>query len=224
MHLYRVALEAAHLGPCLEIGSYCGKSTVCIGTACRESGQVLFAIDHHRGSEEQQPGEEYFDPALFDPLSGRIDTFRLFCDTLSRAGLQDTVAPIVCRSELAARAWATPLSFVFIDGGHAYDTVLTDYRSWSPHVLPSGFLVFHDVFPDPSKGGQAPYQVLPPGPGLRSVSRNIPSSKAWPCSNENPEVFAGSFIFPTVQKACGSVAAKRVASSAVMTWNVCRSN
>jgi len=158
-HLYQVALEAAHLGPCLEIGSYCGKSTVCIGTACRESGQLLFAIDHHRGSEEQQPGEEYFDPALFDPLSGRIDTFRLFCDTLSRAGLQDTVAPIVCRSELAARAWATPLSFVFIDGGHAYDTVSADYRNWSPHLMPGGLLAFHDVFPDPSKGGQAPYQV-----------------------------------------------------------------
>jgi len=158
-HLYQVALEAAHLGPCLEIGSYCGKSTVCIGTACRESGQVLFAIDHHRGSEEQQPGEEYFDPALFDPLSGRIDTFRLFCDTLSRAGLQDTVAPIVCRSELAARAWATPLSFVFIDGGHALDTVSADYRNWSPHLMPGGLLAFHDVFPDPSKGGQAPYQV-----------------------------------------------------------------
>jgi predicted O-methyltransferase YrrM len=158
-HLYQVALEAAHLGPCLEIGSYCGKSTVCIGTACRESGQVLFAIDHHRGSEEQQPGEEYFDPALFDPLSGRIDTFRLFCDTLSRAGLQDTVAPIVCRSELAARAWATPLSFLFIDGGHAFDTVSADYRNWSPHLMPGGLLAFHDVFPDPSKGGQAPYQV-----------------------------------------------------------------
>jgi len=158
-HLYQVALEAAHLGPCLEIGSYCGKSTVCIGTACRESGQVLFAIDHHRGSEEQQPGEEYFDPALFDPFSGRIDTFRLFCDTLSRAGLQDTVAPIVCRSELAARAWATPLSFLFIDGGHAFDTVSADYRNWSPHLMPGGLLAFHDVFPDPSKGGQAPYQV-----------------------------------------------------------------
>lgn len=158
-HLYRVALEGARLGPCLEIGSYCGKSTVCIGTACREAGQVLFAVDHHRGSEEQQPGEEYFDPALFDPVAGRMDTFRFFRETLSRAGLQETVVPIVCRSELAARAWATPLSFVFIDGGHAYDTVLTDYRSWSPHVIPGGLLAFHDVFPDPSKGGQAPYQV-----------------------------------------------------------------
>jgi len=159
LHLYRAALEAAHLGPCLEIGSYCGKSTVCIGTACRESGRVLFAIDHHRGSEEQQPGEAYFDPALFDPAAGRIDTFRHFRDTLSRAGLQDTVVPIVCRSELAVRAWAAPLGFVFIDGGHALDTVSADYRNWSPHLMPGGLLAFHDVFPDPSKGGQAPYQV-----------------------------------------------------------------
>lgn len=158
-HLYQVALEAARLGPCLEIGSYCGKSTVCIGTACREAGQVLFAVDHHRGSEEQQPGEEYFDPALFDPVVGRMDTFRFFRETLSRAGLQETVVPVVCRSELAARAWATPLGLVFIDGGHAYDTVLTDYRSWSPHVVPGGLLAFHDIFPDPSQGGQAPYQV-----------------------------------------------------------------
>lgn len=159
LHLYRIAREAAQLGPCLEIGSYCGKSTVCIGTACRESGQVLFAVDHHRGSEEQQPGEEYFDPALFDYGAGRIDTLRSLRETLSRAGLEDIVVPIVCPSELAARAWATPLSFVFIDGGHALDTVLTDSNCWSPHVIPGGFLVFHDVFPDPSKGGQAPYQV-----------------------------------------------------------------
>lgn len=158
-HLYQVALETAHLGPCLEIGSYCGKSTVCIGTACREGGQVLFAVDHHRGSEEQQPGEAYFDPTLFDPAAGRVDTFRSFCATLSRAGLQDTVVPIVCRSELAARAWTTPLSFVFIDGGHAFDTVSADYRNWSPHLMPGGVLAFHDVFSDPSKGGQAPYQV-----------------------------------------------------------------
>ncbi|MCK7511502.1 MAG: class I SAM-dependent methyltransferase [Desulfobacterales bacterium] len=103
-----MALEAARLGPCLEIGSYCGKSTVCLGTACREAGQVLFAVDHHRGSEEQQPGQEYFDPALFDPAAGRIDTFRCFRTTMARAGLEETVVPVVCRSALAARAWADP--------------------------------------------------------------------------------------------------------------------
>ncbi len=157
--LYRLASEAAIRGPCLEIGSYCGKSTVYLGTACREKGQVLFSLDHHRGSEEQQPGEEYFDPQLFDPLAGTMDTFRFFRETLGRAGLEDTVVPVVCRSALAARAWATPLSLVFVDGGHALDTVQTDYQAWATHVMARGFLVFHDVFPDPSKGGQAPYQV-----------------------------------------------------------------
>lgn len=157
--LYRLALEAAPLGPCLEIGSYCGKSTVWIGTACREAGQVLFAVDHHRGSEEQQPGEEYFDPALFDPAAGRIDTFRHFRATLASAGLEDTVVPIVCRSALAARAWKTPLGLVFIDGGHSLATVTADCRLWSEHLLSGGLLVFHDIFSDPSLGGQAPYQV-----------------------------------------------------------------
>lgn len=158
-HLYRLAREAAPLGPCLEIGSYCGKSTIYLGTACREAGQVLFAVDHHRGSEEQQPGEEYFDPALFDPAAGRIDTFRHFRAALADAGLEDTVVPVVCRSALAARAWKTPLGLVFIDGGHALETVAADARLWPPHLVTGGLLAFHDVFPDPAQGGRAPYQV-----------------------------------------------------------------
>ena len=96
--LYAIAQEAGKMGPCIEIGSYCGKSTLCIGTACKETGSILFTIDHHRGSEEQQPGEEYFDPDLFDPRSGQIDTFREFRKTIAAADIEDTVVPIVCRS------------------------------------------------------------------------------------------------------------------------------
>ena len=158
-HLYYVALKAGRVGPCLEIGGYCGKSALYLGTACRECGQVLFSVDHHLGSEEQQPGEEYFDPGLFDPISGRVDTFRRFRDTIARAGLEDTVVPLVCRSALAARSWTTPLSLVFIDGGHSSKAVSTDYKVWSHHVMTGGFLVFHDVFFDLSKGGLAPYEV-----------------------------------------------------------------
>jgi predicted O-methyltransferase YrrM len=159
LHLYQVAAEAACRGPFIEIGSYCGKSTIFIGTACRENDQVLYAIDPHWGSEEQQPGEEYFDPELFDPRSGRVDTFPYFRETLRRAELEETVVPIVCASALAARGWKTPVGLVFIDGGHAYDTVLADFVGWSPHVVSGGYLLFHDVFPDPSKGGQAPWAV-----------------------------------------------------------------
>ena len=157
--LYETALEAARMGPCLEIGSYCGKSAVYLGAACKKSNSILFSVDHHRGSEEQQPGEEYFDPDLFDPRSGQIDTFREFRKTIAAADIEDTVVPIVCRSEIAARRWSTPLSLVFIDGGHALETVFADYNFWAGHIMAGGYLMIHDIFPDPAKGGQAPFEI-----------------------------------------------------------------
>jgi MMP 1-O-methyltransferase len=157
--LYRTACRASLMGPCLEIGGYCGRSTVYLGLGCRTNGGVLFSIDHHRGSEEQQPGQEYYDPELFDPATGRIDTFRLFRDTMEKASLESTVVAMVTKSEAAARMWSMRLSLVFIDGGHSYPTVFSDYTSWMPHVMPGGYLLIHDIFPDPNDGGQAPYYV-----------------------------------------------------------------
>ena len=116
-------------------------------------------MDHHRGSEEQQPGEEYFEPELFDVRAYQMDTFPLFRKTLDLAGLQDAVVPVVCRSEIAARAWKTPLGLVFIDGGHAFETALKDYQWWAAHIAPGGFLLIHDIFRDPKDGGQAPWRV-----------------------------------------------------------------
>ena len=157
--LYSIALEAGRYGPCLEIGSYCGKSALYLGAACRENHTVLFSIDHHLGSEEQQPGEEYFDPELWSPHGGTIDTFSLFRRTIERAGLQDVVLPLVCRSVVAARHWRTPLGLVFIDGGHAYPSVMADFLGWANHLVSGGFLLFHDIFTDAAKGGQAPFAV-----------------------------------------------------------------
>jgi hypothetical protein len=166
--IYDFALKAAQLGPCLEIGSYCGKSTIYLGSACKEVGGTLFSIDHHRGSEEQQPGEEYFDPDLLDHHSGRIDTFKEFRKTLKQADLEETVVPMVCRSHVAARQWAIPLGLVFIDGGHSHEAVHTDYQCWAKHLLPQGYLLIHDIFKNPHEGGQAPYKVykLALGSGL----------------------------------------------------------
>lgn len=158
-YLYWVADKAAAMGPLLEIGSYCGKSAYVIGSACREKEAVLFSIDHHRGSEEQQPGEEYFDPALFDETLSRVNTFPYLQQTLADTGLEDIVLPIVGNSEKAGKYWQTPLSMVFIDGGHTFEAALTDYTTWSNHIVPGGFLVFHDIFFDPNKGGQAPRKV-----------------------------------------------------------------
>lgn len=157
--LFDLALESASFGPCLEIGSFCGKSTLYLGAACKIKGVTLFTIDHHRGSEEQQPGQPYFDPELYDERTGLIDSFPVLRETLRNAGLEDTVVPMVTRSEVAARNWRTPLSLVFIDGGHSYETAWADYHSWSKHLVSGGYLIFHDIYPDPAKGGQAPYEV-----------------------------------------------------------------
>ena len=157
--LYEIALKASRLGPCLEIGSYCGKSTIYIGAACQTNNGILFSIDHHRGSEEQQPGQAYFDPGLFDSKTGRLDTFQEFRKALEKAGIEDTVVAMVCRSDVAARLWATPLSMVFIDGGHTAEAALTDYECWARHILPGGYLLIHDIFKDPAEGCQTPYHI-----------------------------------------------------------------
>ncbi len=161
--LYNLARDVAEVGPCLEVGSYCGKSTVYLGTACQETGNTLFALDHHRGSEEHQQGEEYHDPELFDESAGLFDTFREFRRTMARAGLEDTVVPLVAPSAVAAKHWATPLGLVFIDGGHSFEAAHTDYDSWAHRVAPGGILAIHDLFPDPAEGGQAPITIYRQG-------------------------------------------------------------
>lgn len=157
--LYDAALGVADRGPVLEIGSYCGKSTMYLGAACKQRGALLYALDHHRGSEENQPGWEYHDADLWDAEAGAMDTLPFLRRALRRAQLEDTVIPVVARSELAARHWNIPLAMLFIDGGHTREAAMRDYRGFSPHVLPGGILAIHDIFPDPADGGQAPYEI-----------------------------------------------------------------
>ncbi|GAA6151651.1 class I SAM-dependent methyltransferase [Pseudoteredinibacter isoporae] len=157
--LYQYAQQSCQLGPVLEVGSYCGKSTVYLGAACKGSRNVVYAVDHHRGSEEHQLGEEYHDPDLYDSSVELMDSFKAFRSTMRKAGLEDTVVPIVASSAVASRAWHTPLGMVFIDGGHSEAAAQTDYRSWVSHITPGGILAIHDIFPNPADGGQAPYNI-----------------------------------------------------------------
>jgi predicted O-methyltransferase YrrM len=157
--LYRHALAQAPTGALVEIGSYCGLSTLYLGTACREANGLLFAVDHHCGSEENQPGWEYHDEELWDTAAGRLDTLPTFRDTLLRAQLEDHVIPVVGRSARVAAAWQTPISFLFIDGGHTTEHAMNDYRGWTRHLAPAAILAIHDVFPDPADGGRLPFEI-----------------------------------------------------------------
>src|SRR5579864_2808346 len=157
--LCETAAAYAATGPVLEVGSYCGKSAIYLAAGAREAGQKVITIDHHRGSEEHQPGWEYHDPELVDPAAGRIDTLPRLRATLVAAGLEDDVIAIVGRSTDVARLWRTPLGMLFIDGGHTDAAAQADYEGWTPWVAPGGALAIHDVFPDPAEGGQAPFLI-----------------------------------------------------------------
>lgn len=159
--LYEAATRAAAtgLGALLEIGSYCGKSAIYLGAAARRAGTVVFTVDHHRGSEENQPGWEHHDPSLVDAATGRIDTLPSFRRTMAAAGLDGTVIAVVGNSSTVAAHWRTPLALVFIDGGHGKDAAWADYLGWAPKVATGGLLAIHDVFPDPAEGGRPPYEL-----------------------------------------------------------------
>jgi len=146
-------------GPLLEVGSYLGKSTLYLAAAARPAGRLVVTVDHHRGSEEHQPGWDYHDPALVDPLTSRVDTLPGFRATIASAGAEDVVVAVVARSDVLAGLWGAPLAMVFLDGSHTEESAARDYRSWLPHLRPGGLLAIHDVFPDPAAGGQAPYHV-----------------------------------------------------------------
>jgi predicted O-methyltransferase YrrM len=146
--------------PFLEVGSYCGRSTVWLGGAARECDTVLFAVDHHRGSEENQAGWEHHDTSVVDPRIGKMDTMPSFRTTIHDAGLEDVVFAVVGLSPRVAAYMATPLSFLFIDGGHGEEPARLDYEGWVPHVAMGGTLAIHDVFPDPADGGRPPYEQI----------------------------------------------------------------
>jgi hypothetical protein len=161
--LRAAAIDAAGAvpeAPLLEVGSYCGRSTVWLGDAAEQTGRVLFALDHHRGSDENQAGWEYHDAEVVDTRIGKMDTLPFFRSSIHDAGLEDTVVALIGRSPVVASAWTTPLAFLFIDGGHGVEPARLDYEGWTPHIAVGGTLAIHDVFPHPDDGGRPPYEQI----------------------------------------------------------------
>lgn len=153
------AKNFSKIGPLLEIGSFCGKSSIYLGLAAKEKNQVVFTIDHHKGSEEHQLNEEYFDPEIYDESLNSVNTFPLFLKNIRIFDLEDSVIPIVGSSASVAKGWNKNLGMVFIDGSHSLESATLDYESWGSHIKNGGALVIHDIFEDPNLGGQAPYEI-----------------------------------------------------------------
>lgn len=158
--LHRIALERLPHGPVLEVGTYCGKSAIYLGAAARQVGGTVFTVDHHRGSEENQAGWEHHDTSVVDPELGLMDTLGQFRKNIARAGLEEQVVAVVGQSTTVAAHWRTPLSLLFIDGGHGEEPARADFAGWAHWVEAGGYLAIHDVFPDPADGGRPPYELI----------------------------------------------------------------
>jgi MMP 1-O-methyltransferase len=164
--LHRIALARLPHGPALEVGTYCGKSGIYLGAAAQQvtaatgTAAVVFTVDHHRGSEENQAGWEHHDTSVVDPELGLMDTLGQFRKNIARAGLEDHVVAIVGQSTTVAAHWRTPLSLLFIDGGHGEQPARDDFAGWAHWVDAGGYLAIHDVFPDPADGGRPPYELI----------------------------------------------------------------
>ncbi len=158
------ALLAAALGGAagtwLEVGTYCGKSTIHLGSAARTTGARLVTVDHHRGSEENQPGWEWHDASLVDPHTGRLETLPHLRHTLWDAGLDDVVSVVVGTTQQVAGWWASPLTLLFLDGNHTEEVAQHDYAAFAPHLVAGGLLLVHDVFERPEDGGRPPWNVV----------------------------------------------------------------
>lgn len=171
--LYETAASLQVAGPLLEVGSYCGKSALYLGAAAQRGGRLLFCVDHHRGSEENQAGWEHHDPEVVDPASGMIDTLPFFRRAVRAAGLEDTVVAVVGDSPAIAAVWVTPLAMLFIDGGHGAEPAHADYDGWARHVAPGGVMAIHDVFENPEDGGRPPHEIW-----LRALSDGFVQRRA----------------------------------------------
>jgi len=157
--LAATAAAYAQVGPIVEIGTYCGKSTIYLASAAAQAGQLVITVDHHRGSEENQPGWDYHDASLVDPRVGLLDTLPTFRSNLAGSGLEPHVIAVVGRSAQVATFWQQPVGLLFIDGGHTEAAATADYEGWAPHVAIGGALAIHDVFPNPADGGRPPYLI-----------------------------------------------------------------
>jgi predicted O-methyltransferase YrrM len=130
--LFRLAAEADPGGSIVEIGSWHGRSTIWLAAgASAGRGARVVAIDPHTGTALRGEGEST-EPALRS--------------NLEQAGLSEHVEIVVATSSEAAADWADPVSLLWIDGDHSYESARQDFTLWAPHLLPDAIVALHDTF------------------------------------------------------------------------------
>lgn len=134
--LYEAAQRKQIKGEIVEIGSWMGKSTICLAAGTMSiKGEKITAIDPHEGKFSGKDG-----------IGKKAPTFTTFIKNLKKANVVSYVTPLVATSQKAAILWKKPIKLLFIDGLHDYKHTFQDYSLWSPFVVTNGIVAFHDAF------------------------------------------------------------------------------
>ena len=157
--LQELFLNVHHLGAVLEIGTYCGKSTLNFALVAKKINGLVFTVDHHTGSEEHQHGEEYHDEDLYDERIEKFNTLPEFLKNIRSSNLYKYVIPVINSSKETSKIFSESIALLFIDGGHSHEAALDDFNSWKDKISSGGLLVIHDVFPNPKEGGRPPFEI-----------------------------------------------------------------
>lgn len=133
--LYDLSKAINGRGVIVEIGSWKGKSTICLAKGAKPETKI-FAIDPHVGSDEH---------LALVAVGEKVWTFDKFKQNLQTFGVLDRVTPIVDYSHNVAKTWSQPIELLFIDGAHDEESVTRDFELFSPFVVPGGWIVMHDT-------------------------------------------------------------------------------
>lgn len=127
--LYQAA-SIVHKGVIVEVGSYYGRSTVCMAQGIREKANQshIWAVDTWRNENI--------------PVNTKQDIYGAFLKNINE--YQDIVTPLRGFSKDVAGSWNKPIDLLFIDGDHSFDGCFTDINAWVPFVRRGGVVMFHD--------------------------------------------------------------------------------
>ena len=133
--LFHTAKKVSSEYVIVEIGSWKGKSTICLAKGTKEgNGAKIYAIDPHVGSSEHHK------------MFGKVDTYQDFLQNINNAEVKEYIIAIRKKSEEASKDFNKAIGFLFIDGAHDFKSIKNDIKSWFLKVKDGGIIAFHDTW------------------------------------------------------------------------------
>jgi hypothetical protein len=133
----------------VEIGTFMGRSTCCMGELIKNSGKNIkfYTVDTFAGSI----GEEWHSDIINQLSKNNSDLYQQFLYYVKQCKVDDFITPIHSTSLDAANQFDDgSLDMIYVDGGHTYQEVFDDLTAWYPKLKSGGIIAGDDYGTWPS--------------------------------------------------------------------------